>query len=378
MSTFLKKVSIGVATFLFLTGISHAQTDSINIVSTAVPFLRISPDARAGGMGDLSIAISPDANSPFYNLAKVPFAKKKSAIALNYTPWLKDLGLNDVFLASMAGYYKVDDQSAISSSLRYFSLGNIQLTDYSGNILNTVKPSEFSIDLGYSRILNEKLSIGVALRYINSRLVTGDVGTGVVYKAGNAVAGDVSLYHNGMNADGAGLNWGLCISNLGSKIGYTNDSRNKDFLPANLGIGATYGVVMNESNKITFGLDINKLLVPAIPVATGDYAVDSANLSDYRSMSVVSSWFKSFGAGNPPTGSLGIEYSYMDQFLVRAGYFYESKSSGNRKFFSVGAGFNLDNLSVNFSYLVPSGSGVTRNPLSNTIRLGIIFNLAGE
>ncbi len=378
MRTVLKKVTIGIVAILFVTVSTYGQADSINIVSTAVPFLRISPDARAGGMGDLSIAISPDANSPFYNLAKVPFAKKKSAIALNYTPWLKDLGLTDVFLASVAGYYKVDDQSAVSSSIRFFSLGNIQLTDFSGNILNTVRPSEFSVDLGYSRILNEKLSIGVALRYINSRLVTGDVGTGVVYRAGNAVAGDVSLYHNGMNADGAGINWGLTISNLGSKIGYTNDSRNKDYLPANLGIGMIYGALINESNKVTFGVDVNKLLVPALPVATGNYSVDSTKLSDYRSTSVVSSWFKSFGSGNAPTASLGAEYSYMDQFLVRAGYFYESQSSGNRKFFSVGAGFNLDNLSINFSYLVPSGSGVTRNPLSNTIRFGIIFNLAGE
>jgi hypothetical protein len=378
MRTVLKKVTIGIVAILFVTGSTYSQTDSINIVSTAVPFLRISPDARAGGMGDLSIAISPDANSPFYNLAKVPFAKKKSAIALNYTPWLKDLGLTDVFLASVAGYYKVDDQSAVSSSIRFFSLGNIQLTDFSGNILNTVRPSEFSFDLGYSRILNEKLSIGVALRYINSRLVTGDVGTGVVYRAGNAVAGDVSLYHNGMNEDGAGINWGLTISNLGSKIGYTNDSRNKDYLPANLGIGMIYGALINESNKVTFGLDVNKLLVPALPVATGNYSVDSTKLSDYRSTSVVSSWFKSFGSGNAPTASIGAEYSYMDQFLVRAGYFYESQNSGNRKFFSAGAGFNLDNLSINFSYLVPSGSGVTRNPLSNTIRFGIIFNLGGE
>ena len=139
-----------------------------------------------------------------------------------------------------------------------------------------------------------------------------------------------------------------------------------------------YGALINESNKVTFGVDVNKLLVPALPVATGNYSVDSTKLSDYRSTSVVSSWFKSFGSGNAPTASLGAEYSYMDQFLVRAGYFYESQSSGNRKFFSVGAGFNLDNLSINFSYLVPSGSGVTRNPLSNTIRFGIIFNIAGE
>ncbi|HEY1017996.1 MAG TPA: type IX secretion system outer membrane channel protein PorV [Sediminibacterium sp.] len=379
MSPIVRKMVAGIAALVGITGSVFAQADSINIVSTAVPFLRISPDARAGGMGDLAIATSPDANSPFWNLAKVPFAKKKSAIAVNYTPWLKDLGLTDVYLASLAAYHQLDEQQAISTSIRYFSLGNIQLTDYSGNILNTVKPSEFSIDAGYSRVLNEKLSIGVALRYINSRLVVGDVGTGVVYKAGNAVAGDVSLYYRGANEEGEGLNWGVVLSNLGSKVGYTNDSRNKDYIPANLGLGVSYTKVINESNKISFGLDINKLLVPAAPAATGNYSVDSAKLADYRSTSVVSSWMKSFSDGSSQLkslqASLGAEYAYNEQFFFRAGYFYENKNRGNRKFFSVGAGFSLDQMQVNFSYLVPSGSGVTRNPLSNTLRFGIVFNL---
>ncbi len=381
MSPIMKNIVIAVAAVICLAGNAQAQ-DSINIVSTAVPFLRISPDARAGGMGDLALATSPDANAPFWNLAKVPFAKKRTAIAVNYTPWLKDLGLNDVYLASLAGYHKLDDQQAISTSLRYFSLGNIQLTDFSGNILNTVKPSEFSIDAGYSRILNEKLSIGVSLRYINSRLVVGDVGTGVVYKAGNAVAGDVSLFYKGVNAEGEGLNWGVVLSNLGSKVGYTNDSRNKDFIPANLGVGVSYTKAINESNKITFGLDINKLLVPSAPSATGNFSADSASLASYRSSSVVTSWMKSFGDGtnqlNSLQASLGAEYNYNEQFFVRAGYFYENKNRGNRKFFSLGAGFNMDKLSINFSYLVPSGSGVTRNPLSNTLRFGIVFNLGQQ
>ncbi|MBV9988154.1 MAG: type IX secretion system outer membrane channel protein PorV [Chitinophagaceae bacterium] len=381
MRSILKKASLVLAV-VFAAGGLRAQTDSINIVSTAVPFLRISPDARAGGMGDLAIATSPDANAPFWNLAKVPFAKKATAVALNYTPWLKDLGLNDVYLASLAAYHKLDDQSAISTSLRYFSLGNIQLTDYSGNVLNTVKPSEFCIDAGYSRILNQKLSIGVALRYINSRLVVGDVGTGVVYKAGNAVAGDVSLFYNGVGEDGEGLNWGVVLANLGSKIGYTNDSRNKDYIPSNLGVGVSYTKVINESNKITFGLDVNKLLVPSAPASTGNYSTDSANLANYRNTGVISSYFKSFSDGtsqlNSLQASLGVEYSYEDKFFVRGGYFYENKNRGNRKFLSLGAGFNIDNLSINFSYLVPSGSGVTRNPLSNTLRFGIVFNLGQE
>ncbi|HJV19184.1 MAG TPA: type IX secretion system outer membrane channel protein PorV [Sediminibacterium sp.] len=359
-----------------------AQADSINIVSTAVPFLRISPDARAGGMGDAAIATAPEANAPFWNLAKVAFAKKRTGIAFNYTPWLRDLGLNDVYLASGAFYHKLDDNNIISSSLRFFSLGNIQLTDFSGNILNTVRPSEFSIDGGYTRVLSNKMSLGVALRYINSRLVVGDVGTGVVYRAGNAMAGDVSLFYNGINADGQGLNWGVTLSNLGTKVGYTNDARNKDFLPANLGVGVAYTKAINDMNRITFAADINKLLVPVSPAATGNYTTDSTNLANYRSTGVVSSWFKSFNDGSNQLNSLqisvGTEYSYDEKFLLRAGYFYENKSRGNRRYFSAGAGFNLNFMTVNVSYLVPSGSGVTRNPLSNTLRLGVVFNLGDE
>ncbi len=354
--------------------------DSLNIVSTAVPFLRISPDARAGGMGDAAIATLPDANAGFWNLAKIPFTTKQASVALNYTPWLKDLGLTDVYLASVATYYKLDEESAISSSMRFFSLGNIQLTDNSGNLLNSVKPSEFCIDFGYSRKLTANLSIGGALRYINSRLVTGDVGTGVVYKAGNSVAADVSLYYHGMkDENSSGLSWGVTLSNLGAKIGYTNDANNKDFIPANLGLGIAYIHAINESNKISFGLDLNKVLVPIVPKATGNYSADSASLAAYRNTGVVSSWLKSFSDGTSLTSSfqasLGLEYAYNNQFFFRSGYFYEDKTRGNRKYFSVGAGFNISSLGLNLSYLVPSGSGVTRNPLSNTVRFGLIFHL---
>ncbi|MFY9463471.1 MAG: type IX secretion system outer membrane channel protein PorV [Sediminibacterium sp.] len=378
----IKKILVLTTLFAFVyTGVL-AQADSINIVSTAVPFLRISPDARAGGMGDAAIATAPEANAPFWNLAKVAFAKKRTGIAFNYTPWLRDLGLNDVYLASGAFYHKLDDNNIISSSLRFFSLGNIQLTDFSGNILNTVRPSEFAIDGGYTRVLSNKMSLAVALRYINSRLVVGDVGTGVVYRAGNAMAGDVSLFYNGINADGQGLNWGVTLSNLGTKVGYTNDARNKDFLPANLGVGVAYTKAINDMNKITFAADINKLLVPVSPAATGNYTTDSSNLANYRSTGVVSSWFKSFSDGSNQLNALqisvGTEYSYDEKFLLRAGYFYEDKSRGNRRYFSAGAGFNLSFMTVNVSYLVPSGSGVTRNPLSNTLRLGVVFNLGEE
>ena len=374
----MKKIIVACVLIAALMPSTYAQTDSINIVSTAVPFLRISPDARAGGMGDAAIATAPEANAVFWNLSKVGFAKKRTGIAFNYTPWLRDLGLNDVYLASMGFYHKLNETSAISSSMRFFSLGNIQLTDFSGNILNTVRPTEFAIDGGYTRVLSDKLSLAVALRYINSRLVTGDVGTGVVYRAGNSIAGDVSLFYNGVNGDGEGFTAGLAISNLGTKMGYTNDARNKDFLPANLGVGFGYTKAINDQNKITFALDLNKLLVPAAPVATGNFSTDSAKLADYRSQSVISSYGKSFSDPKSFIASIGAEYSYDEKFFLRAGYFYEDRARGNRSSFSAGAGFNLNFMSINVSYLVPSGSGVTRNPLSNTLRLGIVFNLGDD
>ncbi len=369
-------LSIVLAFFAF-SGMAQT-TESVNIVSTAVPFLRISPDARAGGMGDVGIATTPDANAPFWNLAKVLAIPKRTAVSFNYTPWLKDLGLNDVYLASMAAYHKIDEESAISTSMRFFSLGNIQLTDYSGNLLLNTKPTEFSIDAGYVRKLTGKMNIGVALRYINSRLVVGDY-SGVSYKAGNALAGDVSLFYNGVNTSGEGWNWGVTLSNLGSKIAYTNDARNKDFIPANLGIGASYTKVFDETNKLNLALDINKLLVPAAPQATGNASTDSANLADFRSSGVVSSWLKSFSDGTNQLNSLqlsfGAEYGYNNQFFLRAGYFYEDRSRGNRKYITMGAGFHYDFMQINFSYLAPQGSGITRNPLSNTLRLGLVFNL---
>jgi len=378
MNHFCKKIVVASLLIIGMFSGLQAQTDSINIVSTAVPFLRISPDARAGGMGDAAIATAPEANAVFWNLSKVGFAKKRTGIAFNYTPWLRDLGLTDVYLASMGAYHKLNETSAISSSLRFFSLGNIQLTDFSGNILNTVRPTEFAIDGGYTRVLSDKMSIAVAIRYINSRLVTGDVGTGVVYRAGNSIAGDVSLFYNGVNIDGQGFSAGLSISNLGSKMGYTNDARNKDFLPANFGLGLAYTKAFNETSKITFALDFNKLLVPAAPIATGNFTIDSTKLADYRSMSVITSYGKSFSDPRSFIVSLGAEYSYDEKFFLRAGYFYEDKTRGNRSSFSAGAGFNLNFMTVNVSYLVPSGSGITRNPLSNTLRLGVVFNLGED
>jgi hypothetical protein len=387
-----RKTALLTATLILLAGLSQlkAQVDSINVVTTAVPFLRISPDARAGGMGDLGVATSPDANSSFFNLAKTPFTKSPYGVGLTYTPWLKDLGLNDVYLLSFAGYYKLDEQQAISGSIRYFSLGNIQFTDGSGNELGTGRPREFGIDGGYSRKLSDNMSIGIALRFIHSNLVGNYTDQSNTYQAGNAVAGDLSFFYTGQNEDGQGWNFGAALSNLGSKIGYTRDATQKDFIPANLGLGATYTKVFDETSKIEFGLDLHKLLVPTPPKLTGDVSSDSAKIADYRTKGVVGSWFSSFGDAPGGFGeeirefqfSLGAEYSYNNQFFARTGYFYEDKTKGNRKYFTVGLGIKYNVFGLNFSYLVPSGAGINRNPLSNTLRFGLILDLdesaAGE
>ncbi len=380
----MKKSIVKLTAVAFLLGglqdIVNGQTAKpINVVTSAVPFLRISPDARSGGMGDVGVATSPDANASFWNLAKTPFNTNVGGASVTYTPWLKDLGLNDVYLASLGGYYKLDEDQAISASLRYFSLGDIQFTDYSGQNLSTFRPREFSFDAGYSRKLSTKLGVGIALRYINSSLAKGDPNnSGNTYKAGTSIAADLSLFHTGLKADGSGWNYGIALSNLGSKISYTSDATQKDYIPANLGLGVAYTKVVDPANKITFGLDLHKLLVPTPP------AIDDTTgaLARYRSTGVVSSWFKSFG--DAPGGfseeikeiqvSLGAEYWYNDQFAFRAGYFYENPQKGNRKYFTLGAGLKYETFGLNFSYLLPSGNGVNRNPLSNTLRFSLLFD----
>jgi hypothetical protein len=353
------------------------STNKINVVTTAVPFLRISPDARAGGMGELGLATATDASSSFYNLAKTPFSQYNTGIGLTYTPWLQDLGLKDVYLLAASGYHKLSENEGLSASLRYFSLGNIQFTDYSGSTLGEGRPRELAADLGYSRKLGEKLSLGLAIRYIHSDLAAGYASNGNTYKPGNAVAADLSVFYNGIDAAGQGWRFGAAFSNLGTKIGYTNDASAKEYIPANFGIGASYTKAFDEQSKLSFGIDVNKLLVPTAPVSQDNGGpIDSANLAVYHNQSVVSSWFKSFG-NSAYALSGGLEYGYNDQFFFRAGYFYEGKNQGDRQYFTLGVGLKYNVIGLNFSYIIPSGSGVTRNPLSNTLRFGLVFDLDG-
>jgi len=380
----MKRSYLGLAAgfLIFFSGIQGLRAQApVEVTTTAVPFLRISPDARGGGMGDLGVATTPDAASSFYNLSKIPFAKKEIGIGLTYTPWLKDLGLNDVYLLSAAGYKKLDANSAVSGGIRYFSLGNIQFTDYNGNELGSGHPREFSLDLGYSRKLSEKLSVGLGAKYIYSNLASGYAASGSTYQPGKTFAADISFFYHGVTDEAGGWNFGLALSNLGGKIGYTNAATEKDYIPADLGLGTTYTAVFNEDNKVMFGLDIHKLLVPAPPAPSGNDATDSANLYAYHNRGLVSSWFNSFsGPSQFKTlqASIGAEYSYQDQFFFRAGYFYEDKTRGDRKYFSVGVGLKYNVMGLNFSYLVPSGSGTNRNALSNTLRFGLSFDLDGD
>jgi hypothetical protein len=334
----------------------------------------------------LSLATSPDASASFFNLGKVPFNESVAGVNVTYTPWLKKL-VNDVYLASLAGYYKLDENQAVSGSLRYFNLGSIQFTDNNGNPLNTSNPREFGFDLGYSRKLSEKMGIGVGLKYIYSNLASGYSGNGNTYKAGSAVAGDIGLYYRALTESGQGWAFGLALTNLGSKISYTDNAEQKDFIPANFGIGTTYTKVIDESNKVTFGVDLNKLMVPTPPVsANPPTQQDTINFNNYRTKSVVGSWFSSFG--DAPGGmseeikefqaSLGAEYWYNNQFALRAGYFYEDKTKGNRRYFTTGVGIKYNVFGLNFSYLIPVNSGVNQNPLANTLRFSLVFDLSGE
>lgn len=375
------KLTVGILLICGILPVANAQNaEPINVVTTAVPFLRISPDARSGGMGDIGVATSPDASSGFWNIGKVAFNESKGGIAATYTPWLKNL-VNDVYLASLAGYYKMDETSALNFGLRYFSLGNIQFTDGVGNSWGSGKPREFSVDFGYSRKLSDKLGLGIALRYINSDLTNGVPSGSTTYKAGNSVAGDIGFYYDGKNDIGDGFAFGATLTNLGSKISYTGNADAKDFIPANLGLGSTWTKNFNEDNKLTFGLDINKLLVPTPPTNLSDPNA----IADYRKKGLVASWFGSFG--DAPGGfkeelkefqvSAGAEFWYQNQFALRAGYFFEDKTKGNRRYFTTGVGVKYNIFGLNFSYLLPSGSGVTQNPLSNTLRFSILFDLDG-
>jgi hypothetical protein len=381
----MKKVILLVAVVL-LCGIQLQQamaqdkpktsTTGANVITTGVPFLTIAPDSRAGAMGDAGVATTPDVNSQHWNPAKYAFMESEMGVALSYTPWLRNL-VQDINLAYLAGYKRLDDQQTLSASLRYFTLGDITFMSDLGEELGQQNPNEFALDFAYTRLLSEKFSGAVAIRYIRSDLTGGQLVGGVETHAGNTFATDVAFYYQNemrVNRKRSHIGAGINISNIGGKISYT-DGETKDFIPANMKLGVSYTTEMDRYNTITFALDANKLLVPTpIPNDTADIITGLG-----ASKSVVAGIFSSFT--DAPGGmseelkevtlSLGAEYWYNKQFALRAGYFHEDASKGNRKFFTAGAGLKMNVFALDFSYLLPVAQN---NPLANTLRFTLSFD----
>jgi hypothetical protein len=365
-----------------------------NTIITAVPFLSIVPDARSSAMGDVGIAINPDANALYFNASNLVFADHDFGLSLTYTSWLKALGLDDIFLGYLSAYKKIDNKQALGFGLRYFSMGNLQYTDENGNSLQTVKPYELAADIAYARKLGKNLSLGLTLKYIMSNLGTGATAGGPSLKPAHAFATDLSLTYNKnlkIAKKNAVFSAGFVLKNLGTKVSYTNTGE-QDFLPANMGIGTAFTFFPDDKNSLTFAFDVNKLLVPT-PVSA--YSKDQAGnvidnpaydenrdgVADYKQQSMVASVFNSFG--DAPGGaaeelnelmfSAGLEYWYNKQFAVRCGYYYEHQNKGNRQFFSVGVGVKYKIFNFNFSYLIPTTKEQV-SPLDNTLRFSLLFN----
>jgi hypothetical protein len=355
----------------------------INTITTAVPFVMISPDARAGGMGDQGVASAPDVNSIHWNPAKLAFADKKVGFGVSYTPWLRAL-VNDMFIAYISGYGKMKNDQVLAGSLRYFSLGNITFTDVNGNVIRDFKPNEFALDVAYSRKLSENFSGGIALRFIHSNLTGGTQVEGQDSKAGNTVAADVSVFYQKdikLGSKDATFMAGANISNIGAKISYT-ESGVRNFIPTNLRLGPGINMKLNEYNELAFMLDINKLLVPTPPIYTQDTANSAENIISEGydpDVSVAQGMFQSFY--DAPNGfkeelqeinlGFGVEYWYDRQFAFRAGYFYEDKRKGNRKYFTLGAGLRYNVFGIDLAYLIPTDQ---RNPLENTLHFTLTFD----
>ncbi len=386
-NTFVPLV-LSVISLITLPGISSAQDQSnllgqLNTITTAVPFLIISPDARAGGMGDAGVASDPDANSIHWNPSKLAFVDKKLGFSVSYTPWLRQL-VPDINLAYVSFYTKLKGDQTIGASLRYFSLGNITFTDNVGTEIGQYNPAEYSIDMVYARKLSEKFSGGISLRYIHSNLTGGFTVENNATKAGNSVAADVSMYYRTdleISKKDAQLSFGLNISNIGAKISYT-ETGVKDFIPINLRLGPALKLNLNEYNDLTFLVDFNKLLVPTPPIYDPTNIVNGEQQILFGSspdVGVAEGMFKSFS--DAPDGfseelkeiniATGLEYWYDNQFAFRAGYFYEHETKGNRKYFTLGAGLKYNVFGVDFAYLIPTDQ---RNPLENTLRFSLLFD----
>ena len=367
------------------TASAQDKQNMFNPVSTSVTSQTIAPDARSAGMGDVGAATDPDVASQYWNPAKYPFTISRAGVSLNYTPWLRQL-VNDMDLAYLCGYYRVGEYGAVSGSLRYFSLGEVYTSsDISGSNDMTINPYEMSIDAAYSLMLSEKFSIGAAVRWIFSDLTydyTEDT------SPGSAFAMDVSCYYQDFLNIGqreCQLGLGLNVSNIGSKINFGGTDRS-EFIPTNLRLGASLMIPVNEYNRFTIAADANKLLVPTYPkledgeTATSESFIQREN--EYYDTGSIAGIFKSFS--DAPNGfkeeleevqwSVGAEYIYNDQFSLRAGYHHEAENQGNRKYFTVGAGFRMSAFSLDVGYVIATAKS---NPLDQTLRFSLAFDMDG-
>ena len=350
----------------------------------SVPALIIAPDARGGSMGDIGAATEADANSQYWNPAKYPFCIGRAGVAVNYTPWLRQL-VNDINLAYVSGFYRIGDYQAVSASLNYFSMGEVSTgSSVDGTADMTISPYEMSIDVAYSRMLSESFSAAVALRFIYSD-ITYDYSDDT--SPGKAFAADIALYWNRYFIAGSrecNFGLGLNISNIGSKISYGGDD-NSEFIPTNMRLGMNLLIPFNEYNKLSIAADANKLLLPTYPKQQeGESDVDYTDRvqREYYDISPISGLFKSFG--DAPNGfkeelqeirwSFGLEYTYNDRFMLRGGYHHESENKGNRKYFTVGAGFRMSVFSLDCGYLFSISQN---NPLDQTMRFTLGFDLDG-
>ena len=371
---------LALAVLVSTTVTAQDKRNMFNPVNTSVTSQTIAPDARSAGMGDVGAATDPDVNSQYWNPAKYPFNISRAGVSLNYTPWLRQL-VSDIDLAYLAGYYRIGDYSAVSASMRYFSLGEVQSND--GSAL-TINPYEMSFDVAYSLMLSEHFSLGAAVRWIYSDLTynfTDDT------SPGSAFAADLSCYYQNYINIGqreCQLGLGMNISNIGSKITFGGDNRS-EFIPTNLRLGASLMIPIDEFNKFTIAADANKLLVPTYPKRRADESevdYDNRLQKDYYDVSSISGIFKSFG--DAPNGfseemqeiqwSVGAEYTYNDKFSLRAGYHNESENKGNRKYFTFGAGFKMSVFSLDAGYVVATAKS---NPLDQTLRFSLSFDMDG-
>ena len=352
-----------------------------NPVTTGVTSLGITPDARGASMGDLGVATDPDVNSQYWNPSKYAFAYSSAGVALSYTPWLRKI-VNDIYLANAAGYWKIGsgDNQAVSASLRYFSLGEIQNTDEGGGTLSSLNPYEMSVDVGYSRKLSEKFSMGVVLRYIYSNLGYSEYSSTEGTTGASAFAADLSGYfvtYPIIGRNECQWSWGWNLSNVGSKVSYDHGD-NPAFLPTNLRLGTAFTFPLADYHNLTLSLDANKTLVPAKPrlAEYEDQQAYEEALQKWKDKSSIAGIFDSFDKNTFKriTFSIGAEYAFNQQFFLRGGYFYESKFAGNRQYFGFGAGFAMNVLKIDASYMIATAQN---SPLDQTLRFTLSFDMDG-